>query len=142
MSDAPAQDLIQDQTQNRKTDQDKEPQVPSSPERPIMAQKEEIQTLAPDVETQTPQEAEPTPELLKPEVQPKPTPAPEKKSNDPDDTTQQSQDQEEKPKNVIDLRTGDEELKRVNPDADKLTTIADIEEQEFIEEVEKHHGSE
>lgn len=40
---------------------------------------------------------------------------------------------------IVDMRSEDTPLKRVADTADSLTTIADLDEQEFIEEVEKIH---
>lgn len=93
---------------------------------------------------QTTPEVQPVQEIYTPPEAPKPTPVqPQQPLQKPEDKTPtiQPQQNEAPPEKVVDKRTGHEELHKVSPNADKLTTIADVEEEEFIKEVEEHHGS-
>jgi hypothetical protein len=87
----------------------------------------------------TPAQAEP---VKAPESQPAPTPAQDQPadSTNNDDTTAPIQPPPQEPQ-IVDKRTGNKELKKVSPNADSLTTIADQDEEEFIKEVEKHHAT-
>ena len=85
-------------------------------------------------------EIQATPEILSsPEAQkPQPASPPAQKSQD---TGQQPAQPADKalPKNVVDKTTSKEKLHKVGPQADTITTLADKEEEEFIEQVEEHH---
>jgi hypothetical protein len=89
----------------------------------------------------SPAKAEP---VKAPESQPTPVPTPAQDqptdSTNNDDTTAPIQPPTQEPQ-IIDKRTGNKELKKVSPNADSLTTIADQDEEEFIKEVEKHHAT-
>jgi len=86
-------------------------------------------------------EAQQSPEVqTKPEAQkPQPTQPPIQDKNQ--DTSQQPAQPTDKaaPKNVVDKTTSKEKLHRVGTQADSITTLADKEEEEFIEKVEEHH---
>jgi len=86
-------------------------------------------------------EAQQSPEAqTNPEAQrPQPTQPPVRDKNQ--DTLQQPAQTADNtpPKNVVDKTTNKEKLHKVGPKPDTITSLADKEEEEFIEKVEEHH---
>ena len=87
-------------------------------------------------------EIQPTPEIqISPEAQKPQPPQPPVQNTTQEDTAQQpAQTANKAPdKNIVDKTTNKEKLHKVGPNADTITSIADKEEEEFIEKVEEHH---
>jgi hypothetical protein len=94
----------------------------------------------PTHETQQSHEQVTSPEVVKPpEVLQTIAPEPSQQDASQQQASPHPQVEETETLNVVDARTGDEDLQSVDPNADSLTKRADKEEEEFIEEVEKHH---
>lgn len=148
----PQSDTNQQQPQNQNAQSQFAPSYspeafPSSANIEVQKPQETVTTpeTQPIIETtkQVESEASMSPETYKaPEVQsePKPQTQQEQPKEELQDTQTPQVDMSVVPKNVVDLRTGNEHLVNVADHADKITTIADITEKKFIERVMEKYG--